>query len=384
LQCFFSKQILTKKNPSNLGHPEDSHEQSNDSKNLNKRTYQKLSESYFENSFIVVKMGEEKIHFYLDNIEKYQHFYSTEKRVYKYVKRRSIEGDQIPLFAYMVRLKAKEWPNFYLHLFLDELGKSFELPQGNYFYGQEKPNLSARNQRVKDQVGSTLANNDKEILWDNYGRTIWIDTHLVTNQETNDYFLVKGEENELIVQKEKWSFPATHLSLDQQKQFCHFYGKELLTAPLFDAATFYKMEKTEDAQRSIYNWGKTDVQQLSKKKEDRCRFILAAECTLNEESVYSPDNISWSGFFQSMGGFQESFLNPFVPYYNIKISSHLLPMKSKYHFLGLRFNWNGKKYPESEIETVGFSGEELKDLKDNMKKMGVAFRCYKENDDHEK
>ena len=367
LQCYFQKQIPTI---------------TNGKKNRfgNVISFRKNDKSGFEDGFIVVYDGKKKIHFYLDFIDSSQSFYSIDKRVYKIIRRSQEKGGLIPRFGIKVNLKSIEWPNFSMTVFLTETGIDKILPSGQYFYGPEKSQLLA-NDRSKEILSDSIkngVNQDRELLWDNFGREYFIDLFQVTVQEVNDYFLAIQQLQNLLPNQEIWNFPATHLSLDQQKSFCRFRGKELLTAMLFDAATFFKNGAEDPPQHSKYSWGKTDINQLSKNPKDICRFFLASKCLLNEENLYSPDNISWMGIYQIMGGYPESLDNNIVPYYNVKISNVFIENNSPLHFLGERLHWNGKFKDESMIE--GGTSSQYNKIKNKNKidNLGTAFRCYRE------
>lgn len=350
-------------------------------------------ETKWGNKFILVKNGNNFLHFYLDAIFPPNMEDNDSQRVFQLVLANNSSIKAVKSYAYQVVVRVKEWPTFSLSVFLYP-GDDRYLPQAEYFYGQKSKIGSDRDMERGKEVAkksnvsrSNLRDEDKtvahEIFWDNFHRHFYIDRHLVTSREIKEWLEFTHQDDVLNHmnhnEMEHDDQPATQLSLRQQKAYCTFRGKKLLTAPLFDAATFYRsgVELQNEWQRSLYPWGNTPLAKMDKLLENQCRFVFSKECLRLTDTTYSLDNISWMGIFQIMGGVPESLDNPIDPFFNLKASSYFTMQNSAWNQLGVRMHWNGKMMDEQEWQNLhSVLGEEVPFGYNHHDPLPIGFRCY--------
>ena len=243
-----------------------------------------------------------------------------------------------------------------LDIFLNDSCHEVYLEQRIYAYGEPPETKDVQDYR-----------------FDNFDQHIYLDRHLVTNAQINDWILfgnsdfTKGlkiaEGNELFQ-------PATNLTELQMQNFCSFKGKQLLMAHFFDAATFLPMDLEEKTParnlRSPYYWTK----KKSEFKAD-CSLFFAEECLKKESFALNRSNPSWAGIMDSMGGVFEAFRNPIDPESNLKASSFYFPFNSQWHRLGFRASWDGEGSEARNFDFKGFGPEGKID------KFKVGFRCMR-------
>lgn len=271
--------------------------------------------------------------------------YSDKPRYYRMFKR---ENPGINLhYGYVVEIGVREIPGFYQPMVLSDSCRDVYLPERIYPYGQEK------NQK------------DEGLVWDNFDRRIFIDKFYVSNQQVNEWRLLSGQSSKFISDRTLWPFPAL-LDRKEQKAYCNFFGKRVMEAHLFDAATMspgdLKNSTPERVLRPKTPWqrdisktfiGKARVNDDYQLEPLDCQLAQVEGCTVR---LFSTDSTTWMGINYALGYWPESFFNPFEPDKNLKLSSHFLPAYSEWHELGLRSSWSGEQ------------GKEL----------AVAFRCYEE------
>lgn len=248
-----------------------------------------------------------------------------------------------------------------LDLFLADNCHEVFLENRAYAYGEE---LSGKE-----------AIETEDYRFDNFGQNIYIDRHLVTNAEVNDWIefghsdLTKGLSKKL---GDELFLPATHLLLTQMQNFCSFKGKQLLLAHYADAASFLPMDLSEvlpaKNSRSPYYWTK-------KKNEFKadCNLIYAQECLSKKPYRLNSTSPSWAGLMDSMGGVFEVYRNPIDPQSNLKASSFYFNFKSPWHKLGFRAGWDGEGFDLRHFDFRGINPEFTTD------KFKVGFRCMRES-----
>jgi hypothetical protein len=244
-----------------------------------------------------------------------------------------------------------------LDIFLADQCQEVYLEQRAYAYGEEV--------QEKDAI---------DYRFDNFNRHLYLDLHLVTNSEVNDWIRF-GNPDSTIGLKEKLGndlfMPATELTFKQMENYCSFKGKQVILAHFFDAATFLPMDLAElipkKNSRSPYYWTK-------KKSEFRpdCNLFYFKECL--SKAPYRLNSISptWAGLQDSMGGVFEVFRNPIDPESNLKASSFYYEAKSSWHKLGFRAGWDGEgfDYRNFDFRSINpFVGVD---------KFEVGFRCMRE------
>lgn len=245
-----------------------------------------------------------------------------------------------------IELEVAEFPGETQTVLLTDTCRDTYLPERIYGYGPRQK--------------------DPGFIWDNFDRKIFIDKHYVSNQRVNEWKIQTGRMSEIVSDRELWPWPA-ELSLDEQRAYCSFYGKRLLEAKLFDAATMQPVDLQNPRPQVIVRSQTPWQRDLSKTFLGTARInddfqLTPLNCQLAQvtgcpERVFTPDSVSWMGIHYGLGFFPESFENFIEPNKNLKLSSRFFPAGAKWHELGLRDKWSGErdklKYP-------------------------VAFRCYEE------
>jgi hypothetical protein len=221
------------------------------------------------------------------------------------------------------------------------------LPQRIYGYG-----------KVRDSK-------ENDFVWDNFNRNIFIDRFYVTNRQVNEWRILNGESGKLELDRTKWPLPAL-ISLNEQRSYCHFYGKRLLEAKLFDAASMSPSDIKNTLPDRVFRPDTPWQRDIGKSFLGTARVnpdyqLTPLDCQLAQvkgcpENHFSNDSATWMGFNYSLGFYPESLQNFIEPSKNLKLSSKFLPASSEWHELGKLSEWKGM---QSEA-------------------MPVAFRCYEE------
>ena len=244
-----------------------------------------------------------------------------------------------------------------LDIFLEDQCQEVYLEQRAYAYGEPV--------NVKD---------GEDFRFDNFNRHIYLDSHLITNAEINDWIRFGNDDFTRGLQIKSGNdlfLPAVNLTENQMENFCSFKGKQLMLAHFFDAATFLPMDLNEKIpktnQRSPYYWTK----KASEYKSD-CRLIYSKDCL--QKQIYKLNSIdpSWAGLRDSMGGVFEAFRNPIDPESNLKASSFYFDSKSSWHKLGFRAGWDGDGFDLRNFDFRGLNPFVA------IETFQVGFRCMRE------
>lgn len=217
--------------------------------------------------------------------------------------------------------------------------------------------------------------NSDDYRFDNFSQNIYIDQHLVTNAEVNEWINFGNQDftkGLLVKNGDELLMPATNLTYAQMENYCSFKGKQLLLAHYFDAATFLPMDLSDilpkKNNRSPYYWTK----KRSEFKAD-CNLFYAEECSLKRPYYLNSTDPSWSGLKDSMGGVFEAFRNPIDSESNLKASSFYFKFNSPWHRLGFRAAWDGEGFDLRNFDFKGINPEGSVD------KFKVGFRCMRES-----
>jgi len=268
--------------------------------------------------------------------------YSKNYRHMKFTKR-SQQGIE-PIYGFEVDLAVAEIPGMSLRVLLQDTCRDSFLPERVYPYAHQK---------------------ESKLTWDNFGRKIFIDKFYVTNQKVNEWRVALGQTELIEKDRLKWPKPA-YLNLEDQKKYCEFYGKKLMEAHLFDAASMTPIDldqpKPKMMTRPATPWQR-DIQKtfLGLARINPDFQLTPLDCQLAEvqgcsERHYFTDSVSWMGMNYPLGYEQESLVNIFETKKNLKKSSRFFPAADEWHELGKRGYWDG-----------------VQDLL-----RPVAFRCYEE------
>jgi hypothetical protein len=268
-----------------------------------------------------------------------QPVYSTEPRFYE-ILRGPYQGLDFHYGA-LVELTMDEVPDMTWPVVLTDTCRDVYLPERIYGYGKQ------------------------DFTWDNFDRKIFIDKFYVSNQQTNEWRILTGSADKVVTDKSKWAHPSL-LNLQDQNKYCSFWGKRVLEAKLFDAATMtpsdLKNPLADRVQRPQTPWqrdiGKTFLGMARINSDYQltpldCQLAQVKGC---QEKYFSTDSVTWMGINYALGFYPESLINFIDPNKNLKLSSKFHPPEASVHELGIRGKWDGKLDPN----------------------LPVAFRCYEE------
>lgn len=250
-------------------------------------------------------------------------------------------------YGYAVELEVLEIPGFVQPMLLTDTCRDTYLPERIYGFG-----------KVSDQ-------RDEGFIWDNFGRQIFIDRFYVSNRQVNEWRILTKEFKKLELDRKRWPLPAL-LSIEEQKNYCYFFGKRVLEAKLFDAAAMAPSDLKNPLPAKVARPATPWQRDLSKTYFGVARInpdyqLTPLDCQLAQvqgcpEKFFTTDSSSWMGMNYLLGFYPESLINFLEPEKNLKISSRFHDPGSTWHELGVYGHW---------------SGQQTKDLP-------VAFRCYEE------
>lgn len=270
-------------------------------------------------------------------------------RYTKIVTRSNMEGPKVPNYGVLIHIAHG---NDSLKIVFEDSCHEAVLPQRVYSYGVE----------------------GNDWRWDNLDRLIVIDKHLVTNNdvaEWNPDFKFK-----------KLSYPATNLKLQDMEKFCLSRGKQITSAHVFDAATFFpgnlKNKTPQIIFKSPYPWTRVKMNSFLFSAQRYADFVFENKYC---GQVYSNECIgkvpfedfqfkatTWLGLSEILGGSMEVMRNSIDARENLFASSYHFPITSLYHQLGKRGFWDG----------LGFSWDNF-ELGENVfgEIPQVGFRCMR-------
>ncbi len=252
--------------------------------------------------------------------------------------------------GYQVKLLGKN--NRHLNILLKDFCHESFLEEKTYAYG-EMPKK----------------NEGEDFLFDNINQKIYLDKHLVTKREYQDFQKASGQISNERATGDELFLPIDNISLQDMHNYCLFKGKELMNAHIFDAATFLWNDNSPGSKwlrRSAYYWTKN-----LKSKIESCDQVFTKECIGSH--VYKINSISpsWAGLQDSMGGVMEVFKNPIEPDKNLKVSSFYLSRSSIWHALGKRAKWTG------EGNDLRYFDLEDAEIDPGLTSIRVGFRCMR-------
>lgn len=272
-------------------------------------------------------------------------FYSTQPRYYELFKRKS--PDLNLTYGYKIEIEVQEISGKTQPMILADSCRDTYLPQR--IYGYSKP---------KDK-------RDKGFLWDNFDRNIFIDRFYVSNRQVNEWRALTGEFHKMEPDRKKWPKPA-FLNSKDQKAYCSYFGKRLLEAKLFDAATMSPSDLKNPLPDTVYRPDTPWQRDISKTFLGVARInpdyqLTPLDCQLAEvqgclEKYFTTDSATWMGMNFALGFYPEALQNFIEPDKNLKKSSRFYAPASPWHELGILSEWDGTQ----------------------AENLPVAFRCYEE------
>jgi len=250
-------------------------------------------------------------------------------------------------YGVLIELSVDEIPEMTWPVVLSDTCRDVYLPQRVYGYGKVD------------------SKKKKDFLWDNFDRQIFIDKFYISNQQANEWRILSGELEKVIIDRALWPHPAL-LSFNEQNAYCQFWGKRVLEAKLFDAATMTPSDLKDPESKRVLRPQTPWQRDLSKTFLGMSRInpdyqLTPLDCQLAQvqgcqDKYFSTDSVTWIGINYALGFYPESFVNRIDPKKNLKRSSKLFSPASEVHELGILGFWNG------QTDT----------------RLPVAFRCYEE------
>jgi hypothetical protein len=244
-------------------------------------------------------------------------------------------------YGMLAELSVDEIPGMTLPIVLTDTCRDTYLPQRVYGYGQS------------------------DFTWDNFDRQIFIDKFYVTNQQVNEWRVLSGELDKVKTDRRTWPHPAL-LGQNDQSAYCQFWGKRVLEAKLFDAATMTPSDLKDPEARRVLRPDTPWQRDLSKTFLGMSRInpdyqLTPLDCQLAQvqgcsDKYFSTDSVTWMGINYALGFYPEAFVNRIEPKKNLKLSSKFYSPASEVHVLGKLGFWKGE----------------------DDSKLPVAFRCYEE------
>lgn len=235
---------------------------------------------------------------------------------------------------------------------------------------------------VKERV---KLKSDNMFEWDNLGRNIYLDQFQVTEEEILEWREFDTDWNHS-------GKRAYQLTLRDMHRFCSYKGKQLMTVPLWDAASFLPLVLDDPTPLNLfrypYPWSirkskvflhKLKADEGDKISKDNCKQAYVKDC--KGKLPYSPyfdQSKSWLGIGPILGGPLEVFRNPLRDKFNLKLSSFHFGFKSKVHAIGRRGAWSGVGFAASDISVDTNLGPLDFPSSLSQEEINFAFRCYKE------
>jgi hypothetical protein len=271
--------------------------------------------------------------------------FSSKLRYYQSFKR-SEPG--LPLnYGHIVELAVQEIRGFTQPMILSDSCRDTYLPQRIYGYS-----------KVKDR-------RENGFIWDNFDRHLFLDKFYVTNRQVNEWRVHTNDFKKILADRKAWPKPAL-LSNKEQNDYCAFYGKRVLEAKLFDAATMSPTELNNPLADKILRPDTPWQRDISKSFLGMSQInpdyqLTPLDCQLAQvegckEKYFSTDSATWMGFHFALGFYPEHLKNFIEPKLNLKMSSRFQAPASPWHQLGNLSKWDGEQRAS----------------------LPVAFRCYEE------
>jgi len=283
------------------------------------------------------------------------------------------DWEQLPSSGYRIKFRAGQKT---LQFVLSDRCHESLIAERVYSYGKRSP-------RLQD-----------DYHFDTFNRKILIDKYLVNEFQVYQWkrsrlLFLKKQNNNTSANEEairsldrdisnQWDLqqfdpfkPATQLKIEEMKNYCRDHGGDLLSAPLYDAASFW-FDELQD--RNGYYWLKGSKVNASKVEMD-CQKLYSKECLQNANykvGFYGP---SASGVFDIQGGILEALKNPLEKNKNLKLSSKYFAWNAPEQMLAERGEWNGQDFSLSALTMVG---SDVSQKLNSTDKLEIGFRCYRE------
>jgi hypothetical protein len=255
---------------------------------------------------------------------------------------------------------------------LEDSCRDRKLKESLHPYGEQKP------------VG-------QDFIWDNRGRSLYIDRFLVSRGEFFDWLNQLQTSHPFVSDKleglERFQI-VDNIPLHWQKKYCEAQGKTLLQSHIADGASFFPAQLQSD-QIMVYPRGPFpqgrrrldsyigEIVDDANKEIDLtklCREVFTLECAGIYGPVLArfPFGLSYQGIEQVLGGVPESSANKIEPNRRVQLSSAYFSVRNEVHRLGKRYLWDGENFDSGAFEVNLSDEEEPLPLT-----LGIGFRCMR-------
>lgn len=261
----------------------------------------------------------------------------SDGRFSKWLSKKDLLDQNLPDSGLLIHLEVKGhgvWP-----VILEDVCRDQYLSQRIYSYG-------ARREREENHF---------EMMWDNFGRNIFVDKFLVSQSDWYDW-----TKSEFPVDP---ALPIQNVSVEEQENYCASRGARRLDALIWDAATMTPLDLKRDRPQFITKpwlpwtrdrkgtfFEKALLNPDWKPELSDCQKAYVKECAIFPYRAHETDNTSWTGVNHVLGGVAEQMRNSVEEELVFRASSRFESARSSLHQLGKR----------------------IKESKD------FGFRCYKE------
>lgn len=261
----------------------------------------------------------------------------SDGRFGKWMTKKDLSDENLPASGLLIHLEVQGlgvWP-----VILEDVCRDQYLPQRFYSYG-------GRSERGENQF---------EMLWDNFGRTLFVDKFPVSKSDWYDW-----NQGEYPLDS---ALPVLNISVEEQENYCASRGARRLDVLIWDAATMtppdLKRDRPQFITKPLLPWTRDRKGTFFEKalinpdwrpELSDCRKAYVKECATFPYRLHETDNTSWTGVSHVLGGVAEQMRNSVEPEFLFKSSTRFESARSPLHKLGKR----------------------IKDSKD------FSFRCYKE------
>lgn len=275
---------------------------------------------------------------------------------------KSFSGNGVIVGIY---LKEKGFSTKPLYILLKDRCNDIFLPRRIYGYGKES----------------------NKWYWDNFNQNIYIDKFLVSNRDIAEWISysnnskLRSKYKKIFENKKILSNAATSISHSDMENYCHFKGKYLLEAHVYDAATSfpgdYQNTMPEYVTRYPYPWmtgrKRSFLYKMNKNddympSESDCKKAYVKECfNILPYEQHDTASYSWVGIFQILGGPMEMLNNRIDSHLNLKVSSYYLSGRDSKQVLSKRFFWDWSLESDTNVKSI--------DQNLNVKDPDIGFRC---------
>lgn len=288
------------------------------------------------------------------------------------------------------------WVHFTEFLQVETFGKKVTISSAHHTRTLLLPHTCHELTLLAGKYPLAASDGDRQNYWENHQQKIKVDKFQVNWRDFKLWKSFIAADNPLdprqMRESEQKYSPAYGMTRQEMRDFCQFFGKELLSSHVFDAISLFP-RKLEREGRPHFNlspipWSHRasdghlyQAQQWKKQHGadkrfevdwQMCQRVFSYECLDRyAEKLYQPLSPTWSGAFQVLGGYMEAVENKISPRSNLVPSSFYFKAASSMHQLTKRIYWDGQGHKARNFNWQEYPVNE----EDHFK---VAFRCMRD------